>query len=103
MRWLATGGANRHGVVTGADNGIAQGPASFAGATLTAPSSEGSPAIRPDRCHGRAREGRRSLGTNGQQAQSTIVRACSRIYKGRYQNDPIAFPVLPLAFQPPKG
>ncbi len=34
---------------------------------------------------------------------STRVCDCSRRYCGRYQNEPIALPVLPLPFQPPKG
>ncbi len=35
--------------------------------------------------------------------QSTIVCDCSRVYCGRYQNEPMALPVLLLPFQPPKG
>lgn len=38
-----------------------------------------------------------------ERAQSTTVCDCSRMYSGMYQNEPIALPVLPLAFQPPNG
>lgn len=46
---------------------------------------------------GPRRAGHRSL------RQSTTVCDCSRRYCGRYQNEPIALPVLPLPFQPPNG